>query len=72
MIETWLQVSCDGCDDDDSTFYAAMPNTTRAEFRASLKDAGWRCYGSLDYCPRCVKRRIHLKRKSIYDSTPTE
>ena len=68
MIETWLQVSCDGCDDDDTTFYTEMPNSTRAEFREYLKERGWRCYGSLDYCPKCVKRGKHVARKSIYGS----
>lgn len=68
MIETWLQVSCDGCDDDDATSFAPLPNTTRAEFRKELHSIGWKSFGTLDYCPRCVASKKHLKRRSIFDA----
>ena len=68
MIESWLQTSCDGCDDRDPA-WAELPNTTRAELRNALHKGGWRSFGKLDYCPTCVKLGRHLKRESIYDST---
>lgn len=64
MIESWLQVSCDGC--EDSTSFDTSPNTTRSDYRAELRRTGWRSYGALDYCPRCVKLGRHKSRGSIY------
>lgn len=67
MIESWLQVSCDGCD-DDSIANADHPDLTRAEYRRDLYQRGWRSYGALDYCPRCVKRKAkhYVERTSMY------
>lgn len=70
MIESWLQISCDGCDTEDSTATAGMPNLTRLEYRKQMQDYGWRSYGALDYCRSCVEKGRHIERKSIYDSDP--
>jgi hypothetical protein len=71
MIESWLQVSCDGCDDDDADGFTSIPNTTRKEYKAELRERGWRSYGSLDYCPKCVKLGKHKLKTSIFDSDPS-
>jgi hypothetical protein len=71
MIESWLQISCDGCDDDHSVDFASIPNTTRKDYRAGLKENGWRSIGNLDYCPTCVKLGKHKLKKSIFDSDPS-
>lgn len=40
-----------------------MPNETKAEVRAALKECGWKHYkGGLDYCPRCVTRGVAARR----------
>lgn len=51
MIETTLQYTCDGC--GETEVYAHM-NTPKHECREFLRQRGWRSYGVLDYCPRCV------------------
>lgn len=72
MIESWLQITCDGCGDSPEgekwTHYCPMPNVTRADFRASLKAKGWRSVGQHDYCPECVKRGTHRAGKSVFSS----
>ncbi|MCM3583739.1 hypothetical protein M3795_25040 [Ralstonia pickettii] len=68
MIETWLQVSCDGCDDPGMVDNTGMPNTTKAVWRKELHSHGWRSYGSKDYCPRCVKGGVHKLRTSVYSN----
>lgn len=52
MLETSIQYTCDGCGTTE-VFYEM--NVTKKEVRAALKEGGWRAYGSLDYCPACVK-----------------
>jgi hypothetical protein len=64
MIEVWLQVSCDGCDDPGMVDTSGMPNQTKGEWREWLRSRGWRSYGTLDYCPGCVARGIHKARQS--------
>ena len=70
MMESWLQVSCDGCERDDAVSFAAHPNTSRAEYRAELRERGWRSRGSNDYCPACVvnRNRHFLNHTSQFDS----
>lgn len=51
MLETWIQWTCDGCGDTESF---PSPNETKGHVRAELRKGGWRSYGQLDYCPRCV------------------
>jgi hypothetical protein len=64
MIESWLQVSCDGC---DATVAAGLSNMTRAEFRAEMRKYGWRSApDGLDYCAKCVAEGKARERKSIY------
>ena len=52
MLEVWIQWTCDGCGETEST---PLPNETKAEVRKMLREGGWRCFGKLDYCPKCVK-----------------
>ena len=66
MIETWLQVSCDGC--EEQTLFAATSNITRPIFRKELHDFGWRSIAKYDYCPVCVSDNKHLDGKSIYNN----
>lgn len=71
MIESWLQVSCDGCGDsprgEQRTHFHPMPNTTRGEFRADLKASGWRSVGAKDYCPDCVDEGKHRAGTSVFE-----
>lgn len=53
MIETWQQYTCEACGD---TEYYPEPNATRKDVRADLRKGGWRSFGTLDYCPKCVKQ----------------
>ena len=73
MIETWLQISCDGCGNtlagDKCNHYAPNPDLTKTEYRAHLKSKGWRCVGRNDYCPDCVSKDVHRAGKSCFDST---
>lgn len=52
MLEVWIQWTCNGCGETENT---ATPNLTRGEVREHLKEGGWRSYGTLDYCPVCVR-----------------
>ncbi|HDR9034261.1 TPA: DUF4148 domain-containing protein [Burkholderia vietnamiensis] len=63
MLETWIQWSCDGC---EATEMWHDPNVTRAQVRAELRKGGWRSYGVLDYCPKCIERGIHRTRSSAF------
>ena len=51
MLETWVQWTCDGCGETEST---PEPNTKKSDVRINLRSAGWRCFGPLDYCRDCV------------------
>lgn len=51
MLETWIQYTCDGCGE---TEFAPNPDATRKEVREYIQGYGWKHYGSLDYCRRCV------------------
>ncbi|CAJ6631851.1 Uncharacterised protein [Burkholderia pseudomallei] len=63
MLETWIQWSCDGC---ETTEMWCESNVTRPQVRAELRKGGWRSYGALDYCPKCVERGIHTTRTSAF------
>ena len=65
MIEKWLQFTCDGC---GATDYHPFPNETQAVVRSSLKKGGWRSYGKLDYCAKCVKNGNAAKRVTDMNS----
>lgn len=52
MLETAIQYTCDGC--GDTEIFSRM-NVTKGEVRESLKQLGWRSYGTLDYCKKCVE-----------------
>lgn len=52
VIETTLQYTCDGC--GETEIYPNM-DATKRECREYLRAGGWRSYGVLDYCKRCVK-----------------
>lgn len=51
MLETSIQWTCDGCGKTD--VWDEL-DVSKKEVRAELKKAGWRSYGSLDYCKKCV------------------
>lgn len=59
MIEQYLQITCDNCGDVNPS---DTPNITAAKFRFEMKKYGWRNYGKLDYCRKCVKLVISEKR----------
>jgi len=61
VIETWLQWTCDGCGD---TEHHAQPNVSKSAVREYLKGRGWRNYGSLDYCPKCVQNGNASRRET--------
>jgi len=64
MIESWLQVSCDGC---GVTFLSPVPDLKRAEFRADYHRYGWKTLNQdRDYCKACVKLGHHKVGHSIY------
>lgn len=65
MLESWIQYTCDGCGE---TEYHGESNATRAEVREHLKAGGWRSYGLLDYCPRCVKNGNASRRETDMNS----
>jgi len=65
MIESYLQISCDGCgavESDD------VPNTTRKEFRQEMKTYGWRNYSKLDYCKKCRYNGTVAQRHSLFQN----
>lgn len=62
MLETWIQWTCDGCEETETY---PSPNATKQTVRAYLRQCGWRSFGSLDYCHRCVAKGIHRKRESV-------
>lgn len=51
MLETTIQYTCDGCGETEVHFEMNVP---KHEVRAYLKTMGWRSYGALDYCKKCV------------------
>lgn len=64
MIEVWLQVTCNGC---GSTTNSGLPNTTKADYRASLRTYGWRVApGGKDYCRDCVRLGKAAKGVNIF------
>ena len=52
MLETWIQWTCDGC---GATENNNESDVSKKSVRAGLKESGWRSYGTLDYCPKCVR-----------------
>lgn len=61
MLETWIQWTCNGCGE---TEYFMLPDSTRKEVRTHLKGKGWRSYGTLDYCPECVRSGAAKRRET--------
>lgn len=61
MLETWVQWTCDGCGE---TEYHSESNVTKGEVREYLKTRKWRSYGTLDYCPKCVKNGNARRRET--------
>ena len=60
MIERWLQITCDGCGDTEP---ATVMDITTKEFRSECKKKyGWKNYGKLDYCPKCIENGKAKKR----------
>lgn len=51
MIESFLQIICDGCGETESDDVA---NSTYKALRKEMEKYGWRNYGKLDYCRICV------------------
>ena len=51
MLETSIQWTCDGCGITD--VWPEM-NVSKQEVRAEMRKGGWRHYGALDYCSKCV------------------
>lgn len=62
MVESYLQITCDGCGDTQSS---DIPNMTREKFRKELRRFGWRNYGRFDYCGCAKSKRGY----SMFDST---
>ena len=67
MIETWLQLSCDGCDDPNMVDNTDMSDVRKSDWRSEKRIKGWRSYGTLDYCPTCVEKGNHKLRTSIFN-----
>lgn len=61
MLETTIQWTCDGCGVTECWHEMNVP---KKEVRATLKEGGWRSYGSLDYCPKCVKNGNAKRRET--------
>lgn len=62
MIETSLQITCDGC--GETEMHHEM-DVTRQSVRAYLKlHYGWRSYGKLDYCRACVNNGEAKRRET--------
>lgn len=57
MIETSLQISCDGGWPNGScneTVVSEENDITKTEFRHRMEKYGWRCSKKGDFCRRCV------------------
>jgi hypothetical protein len=63
MIESYLQVTCDGCGYVES---ADEPGQKAKVFRGTMKILGWRNHGRFDYCPQCVKNGKAARRYSMF------
>ena len=61
MLESSIQWTCDGC--GETEVWHEM-NVTKQEVRAQLREGGWRSYGVLDYCPKCVKNGNARRRET--------
>lgn len=61
MLETSIQWTCDGC--GETEVWHEM-NVTKAAIRAEMKKDGWRSFGQLDYCPKCVKNGTAKRRET--------
>ena len=70
MIEVSMQVTCDGCGNDDCGQAETIDglDTTRKSVREFFAKAGWKHYGSKDYCPMCVKSGKYAARKSVFET----
>lgn len=61
MLETNIQYTCDGCGETEVHHEL---NVSRQQVREELRAHGWRSYGRLDYCPRCVKNGNARRRET--------
>jgi hypothetical protein len=62
MLETSIQYTCDGCGETEVYF---QTNVTKATVREALKlTYGWRFYGKLDYCKKCVENGNAARRET--------
>lgn len=59
MLETSIQFTCDGCGETE-VYYEH--DVTRKTVRMYLKERGWKSFGTLDYCPRCITNGNARKR----------
>lgn len=67
MIETHIQITCDGCGE---TEVCDIANTSKTAFRVEMKKYSWRNYGNLDYCGDCVKKGRLERKESMFTSNP--
>jgi len=63
MLEKYLQITCDGCGETETT--DGIQNTANG-FRQKMFKYGWRNYEKLDYCNNCVVTGIAKKRNSVF------
>jgi len=61
VLETAIQLTCDGC---GMTEVWHEMNVPKYKVRAALKKAGWQSFGTLDYCPECVKNGNAKRRET--------
>ena len=67
MLESWLQISCNGC---GSTSMAEESNITRSEYRKRMRAYGWRqASGDRDYCRDCVATDQLKNGTDVYNET---
>jgi len=61
VLETSIQYTCDGCGETEVHYEMNVP---KKEVRVILKERGWRSYGTLDYCAKCVKNGNAKRRET--------
>lgn len=70
MIERWLQITCDGCGETETT---DAPDETKAGLRKYMAGYGWRTgRGSRDYCRGCVWLGHHKTGFTIFGGEKKE
>lgn len=70
MIEVSMQVTCDGCGNDDCGQADPIDglDVTRKNVREMFAKFGWRHYGSKDYCQKCVKSGKYAARSGVFET----